>query len=444
MTNLNFEQHLGSLSHYPRNDVSQISRLWGEGPSSRYDELAAHFRPTFARIKEGALIREQQRILPYEQLRWLKDVGFTRLRLPKIYGGFEATIPELFALLIELAEADSNLPQALRVHFGFTEDILVSKDKAFQQRWLKRIAQGETVGSAWSEGGKEAIDQFQTHLYQDDQDNIRVKGQKYYTTGSLYADWIDVGVTDLNGESGSVVVRRDAEGVEIVDDWNGFGQQLTASGTAYFHDVLIDKAEILPDEGRFKYSTAYYQLVQLAIIVGLGRAATYEVSQAVAKRTRNYTHANSQFVKQDPQILQVVGQIRGAAYSAGAIIEKVAQSLQRAYLAALQSNEQIEADQNAIAELESAQSQTVITNLILNASTILFDALGASASDKTFGLDRFWRNVRTLSSHNPRVFKDRIVGDFSVNGTLPPYQWRIGDVVENSHESSSQDEQFRA
>lgn len=239
---------------------------------------------------------------------------------------------------------------------------------------------------------------------------------------------MDVGVTDLKGESGSVVVRREDEGVEIVDDWNGFGQQLTASGTAYFHDVLVDETEILPDDDRFKYSAAYYQLVQLAIITGLGRAATYDVSQAVAKRTRNYTHANAQFVKQDPQILQVVGQIRGAAYSAGAIVEKVAQSLQRAYLAAFQNNEQLEEEQNALAELESAQSQTVITDLILNASTILFDALGASATDKDLGLDRYWRNVRTLSSHNPRVFKNRIVGDFSVNGTLPPYQWRIGNV----------------
>lgn len=108
-------------------------------------------------LKKGLLIREQQHILPYEQLQWLKDIGFTRLRLPKVHGGFDATIPELFALLIELAEADSNLPQALRVHFGFTEDVLVSKDKAFQQRWLSRIANGETVGSAWSEGGKSQL-----------------------------------------------------------------------------------------------------------------------------------------------------------------------------------------------------------------------------------------------------------------------------------------------
>ena len=86
MTNLNFEHHLGSLTHAALSQASIISRVWGEGPSERYDELASNFRPTFARIKEGALIREQQHILPYEQLQWLKDIGFTRLRLPKTHG----------------------------------------------------------------------------------------------------------------------------------------------------------------------------------------------------------------------------------------------------------------------------------------------------------------------------------------------------------------------
>ena len=124
----------------------------------------------------------------------------------------------------------------------------------------------------------------------------------------------------------------------------------------------------------------------------------------------------------------MAGKIRGAAYTSAAIIEKNAQALQRAYEAAFASSEALESDQNAIAELEIAQSQTIITDLALNASTIMFDALGASATDKNLALDRYWRNIRTLASHNPRIYKDRIAGDFSVNGTLPPYQWRIGQA----------------
>lgn len=416
------------LQHRPQITTSQLFRVWGEAVSTRYDTLASQFRPLFEQIKQHALQREQRHELPIEQIQWLKDSGFTRLRLPKAYGGYEATLPELFALLIELAEADSNLPQILRIHFGFTEDVLVSQDPVFQQRWLERLARGDTIGSAWSEGGTESIHAFKTHLSTDESGKIRLNGEKYYTTGSLYANWVEVGVTDLHGESSTVIVPRHAQGVEILDDWNGFGQQLTASGTARFTDVLVDPSEFLPEGTRFKYSAAFYQLIQLAIITGLTRSATYDVSAAVVKRTRNYSHANTPLVQNDPQILQVVGQIRTAAYTAGVLVEKVAQSLERTYSAALDSHSASEADLNALAELESAQAQGVITQLALDASTLLFDALGASAADKKYGFDRYWRNIRTLASHNPRVFKARIIGDFSVNGTLPPYQWRIGDT----------------
>lgn len=407
---------------------SLVGQLWGNPPSSRYEELAAHFRPTFQKIKQGVLEREQQHILPHEQIQWLKEVGFTRLRLPKKYNGFDATIPELFALLIELGEADSNLPQTLRVHFGFSEELLLSKNEAFKEKWLQRLAVGETVGSGWSEGGKEPQDHFATHIYHDEKGQLRIAGKKYYTTGSLFADWIDVGIRDLNGDSASILVDRHAEGVTVLDDWNGFGQQLTASGTATFDSTVVDEEDVLPDDIRFKYAPAYYQLVQLAIIVGLGRALTHQLSEAVHQRTRNYSHANANHIRNDAQVLQVVGKVRSATYTSGIIVEKSADALQRAFESGLGTDLQFEAEQNAIVELETAQAQTVITDLLLNASTIAFDALGASATDKNIALDRYWRNIRTLASHNPRIYKDRIVGDFSVNGTLPPYQWRIGEV----------------
>lgn len=80
-------------------------------------------------------------------------------------------------------------------------------------------------------------------------------------------------------------------------------------------------------------------------------------------------------------------------------------------------------------EIELAQAQTVLTSLVLEATTILFDALGASATSRSHSLDRHWRNARTISSHNPRIYKDRVVGDYAVNGTEPPFQWKIGRVL---------------
>lgn len=429
-----------NIKHHSDSNTSLVNAIWGQAPSARYERIASKFRPIFEKIKLTRYEREKNHQLAFEQIQWLKDSGFTRLRLDKEFNGEAVTLPELFALLIELASADANLPQILRVHFGFVEDLLLNRDQPFHQDWIRRVAQGEIIGSAWSEGGKESIYEFNTRIHLDSQGNWVLNGEKYYTTGSLYADWVDVGVTHLDGQSASVLVSRKANGVEIVDDWNGFGQVLTASGSAKFNQVIIDPDHIFIDSGRFKYSAAFYQLLQLAIITGLTRASSYEVAELVQKRSRNYTHSNANFVRDDPQILQIVGKTRGAAYTAGAIVEKNAQALQRAFEASFQSDEQYEFDQNAIAELEVAQSQTIITQLALDASTSIFDALGASATDKKYDLDRFWRNIRTLASHNPRIYKDRIVGDFAVNGTLPPYQWRIGTVDQNIGLHKKQDE----
>ncbi len=406
--------------------MTQIENAWGAGPDDGYEALAAPFRPIFADIAAKATDRDLQRDLPHEPIRRLKAAGFGAVRLPVAAGGKGASLPQFFNLLIELSAADSNVTQALRAHFGFTEDILNTKDAERRARWFGRIARGETAGSAWSEIGPGAtLDCFSTHVAEKD-GTLVLNGAKYYTTGSLFADWIDVGASNAAGEGISVAVHREAAGVEVVDDWDGFGQTLTASGTTTFRDVVVEAHDIVVDEERFKYGAAFYQLVHLATLAGIGRAITADVARAVAERRRTYTHAAAARSSEDPQVLQVVGRIRAAAYAAGAITLQAARSLERAFAAHFVDDAVAEEKANAIAELEAAQAQTVVSDLILEASTLLFDALGASATKKPAGLDRHWRNARTLASHNPRIYKHRIIGDFAVNGTPPPYQWRIG------------------
>lgn len=405
--------------------MAQTELAWGAGPGPDYDALAARFRPIFAEIGKGAVRRELDRVLPGAEIRLLKEAGFGALRLPREEGGGGAALPDFVNLLIELSEADSNITQALRGHFGFAEDIANLPPGDRRKRWAERLARGEIAGNAWTEIGNAGIEGFSTRVSEKN-GRLVLNGEKYYTTGSLFADWIDVGASNEAGEGVTLVVDRKAAGVAIVDDWDGFGQTLTASGTTTFADVAVDPADIVADTGRFKYSAAFYQVVHLATLAGIGRAIATDVARAVAERRRTYTHAAAPRSSQDPQVLQVVGRIRGAAYSAGAIVLQVARSLERAFEARLSGDPEAEERANAVAELETAQAQTVVTDLVLEASTLLFDALGASAVKTPAGLDRHWRNARTLSSHNPRIYKDRIVGDFAVNGTPPPFQWRIG------------------
>lgn len=404
--------------------MTQIDAAWGAGPSAHYEQLAEQFRPLFARIREGAIQRELNRELPFEQIQWLKDAGFTALRVPKEYGGRGVSLPELFNLLIELGEADSNLVQSIRGHLGYVEKILNSSNGESRKRWLTRLGAGEIVGPAWSEVGGGKRETFDTAL-QHEGSRWVLNGRKFYTTGSLYSDWIDVGVTDPDGKGLNVTVSRNDPGVNVLDDWNGFGQTLTASGTAHFTNVAVDPLDI-NEEVKFLYAPAFYQLVHLATLAGIGRALTGEVAQTLAARTRTYSNGNSPRAAEDPQILQVIGRLRGSAYTSGAIVLKSAEALQRAFLARITGDEEAEKRANDIAEIEVSQSLTIVSDLIIAATSNLFDALGASATLKPLALDRFWRNARTLSSHNPRIYKDRIVGDYAVNGTPPPFQWRIG------------------
>jgi alkylation response protein AidB-like acyl-CoA dehydrogenase len=391
-----------------------------------YERLAERFRPVFARIAAGALAREQQRTLPYEPIEWLRAAGFGAVRVPQAHGGSGASLPQLIRLLIELAEADSNLPQALRGHFAFVEDRLNAEPGAARDIWFQRFVAGELVGNAWTEIGAVAIGDVITRVARRDGGWV-VNGAKYYTTGSIFADWIDVFARrDDDGADVIAAVRTAQPGVQRSDDWDGFGQRTTGSGTTRFEDARVEEADIIPFGTRFKYQTAFYQLVLLAVQVGAGRAALRDVAREVRERKRIFSHGNAPAVSQDAQVLQVVGQVAARVFAAEATAVRSSEAAQRAYETRFGHDREAEHAANVEAELDAARGQTVIADLVLRATSDLFNALGASGISEAKRLDRHWRNARTAASHNPLIYKERIVGDWEVNGAEPPYVWQIG------------------
>ena len=400
-----------------------------------YERLANKYRPIFDQIAEGVLAREQGRTLPHEQIHWLKQAGFGAVRVPKQFGGDGASIPQLIQLLIELATADSNIPQALRGHFAFVEDRLIAHRDHSQQVWFERFIAGEIFGNAWTEVGAIKIGDVLTRISQQDGKWL-INGSKYYTTGSIFADWLDL-FAQVDGSNDNVIaaVRTYQPGLTIQDDWDGFGQRTTGSGTATLKDVEVSPENIIAFESRFKYQTAFYQLVLLAVLAGTGVAAVKEFSQQVKQRTRIFSTGNASSVDQDVQVQQVIGKASAQVYAAQATAVKAAVASQWAYESHFsQQDDQADEEKraNIAAELESAQGQVVIADLILQATSQLFNALSASASSTSKQLDRFWRNARTAASHNPIIYKEKIIGDWEINGTEPPYVWQIGGGAKQS------------
>ena len=409
-------------------NTTMQEKIMSELSRTEFAALTEQFRPLFNRIAEGAAAREIDRTLLHEPIRWLKAARFGTLRIPKEEGGFGVSLPQLFSLLTALAEADSNLPQALRAHFAFIEDRLNQPESEDRRRWFRRFVDGELVGSGWSETGAVKLGEVITQV-SPAPDGWTISGEKFYSTGTLYADWIDVFARRAdNGRDVIALVSTHQNGVERDDDWDGFGQRLTGSGTTRFDQAHIESAHVYDFSTRFRYQTAFYQHVLLSTLAGIGRAVVRDAAQAVAQRKRIYSHGNAPQVRQDVQVLQVVGQISSWAWAVEAAAERATHALQRVFeLEQNGAGESARHAANVLAEVESARAQAVATELVPRAATELFNALGASDTRVSKALDRHWRNARTVSSHNPVIYKIRNVGDWEVNGNDPTFIWQIGN-----------------
>lgn len=394
------------------------------------EALALRFDPVFARIAEGALARERERTLAFEPVEWLRAAGFGALRVPQAHGGLGASLPQLLRLLARLGEADSNLPQILRAHFGFVEGLfgVEANDAALRERWFPRVAAGALFGAAMAERGPATEN---TLILRRDGAQWRLDGEKYYSTGTLYADWILAAAVDA-GDHVALAVPASAPGVVRIDDWDGFGQRLTGSGSTRFTAVSLEDEHLLhrhpggrprPDS----YLTAFYQSVHLATLAGIARAVLRDGVEFVRARTRTFGVPGQARPAEDPLVQRVVGRLSSLAFAAEAVVEQVAAALQRIHLAH-HAGEAVEADYVA-ADVAAYHGQQAALPLVLEAGTLLFEVGGASATDRARALDRHWRNARTLASHNPAILRERALGDWRLNGTRPREAWFAGTAA---------------
>ncbi|MDR2790922.1 MAG: hypothetical protein LBB59_08130 [Campylobacteraceae bacterium] len=387
--------------------------------------LRERFTPIFKKIAASAAKREEKRELAYDEVKELLAAGFGTLRVPKELGGLDATIRQQFELLIDLAAADSNLSQSFRPHFIFVEEQRLNFTKGVESAkvWLKRAVEGKFFGNAVTELGLGAAKRYQTAITRDKNGALRLNGEKFYSTGSLYADYIAV-AADLDGKRVSAAVAADAKGLSQKDDWDGFGQRLTASGSSSYDNVAINEGDILGDgygrEGR-SWATSYLQLTLLASLAGIAQRSLEDAIAWVRPRTRTFSHAPAALPRNDPLVQETIGQIASAAYGAKTAALGIADTLDIAINAGGEDTDLLE-----IAERTTASAQGIVINLTLDAASKIFETGGASIASGALVLDRHWRNARTLASHNPLSYKYKSLGTNLLNGEELPYHWSAG------------------
>lgn len=376
-------------------------------------------------IAAGASERDSKRILPFEQVDLLRRARIGALRLREADGGAGAGLRELFATVVALGEADPNVAQILRNHFGFSERFCQPSADDAHRPWARLIAGGEIVGLAMTEINDRAVGGtgFGTKLSPQG-DGYTLNGVKYFSTGSLFADYVMVRAQDLTDRFVTIVVPARREGVTLVDDWDGFGQRLTGTGTTRFEDVAVRRDEAVFD-GEAKgqgfdrpYHGSFQQLFLTAIVAGIIRSAATDAAALVKRRARSFSFAPAEKPSEDPILQQAVGEIASAAFAAEAAVLAAADALERAVATRVDGSPDLEAAHEGA--LAAAKAKVIVDDLAIRSGSKIFDVGGATSTRASANLDRHWRNARTLATHNPASYKARGVGRHLMTGEKVP------------------------
>lgn len=388
---------------------------------------SARLAALLARVGEGVLERERANERPFGIIDLIRSERLGALRVPASDGGGGASLRELFATVIALAAADVNVAHILRGHFAHVEERL-RLSGAVRQRAIELALSGAIVGNASTELGSDAAGGFvwQTRLTPDG-DAYRLNGRKFFTTGTLYADYAEVLASDPDDASVIALVPTDRAGVTVLDDWDGFGQRATGTGTAIFEDVAVAADEVLlwapPESGAERpplyHSGAFFQLYVTALEVGVLRALRDDAVAHVHQRTRSFTWAPSPSPPDDPLLQREIGEIAAAAYAGEATVLAAADALAAAYDADVSGTDP-NLDLAHEASLQAANAKVVVDALAQKAASQIFDVGGASVVRAAHLLDRHWRNIRTLASHNPTSYKAQAIGAYLTRGTKLP------------------------
>ncbi|WFF82424.1 SfnB family sulfur acquisition oxidoreductase [Delftia tsuruhatensis] len=373
-----------------------------------------------ALIAPGALARDRDRLLPWQEVEQFSRSGLWGITIPREYGGAGVSTATLTRAIALIAAADGNFGHIPQNHYYSLEVLRVGGSPAQKAFFYDRVLRGERLGNALAEIGHRDF-QRRTRLLRDS-GGWFVQGRKFYCTGALFAHWIPTLVSAQEEAPGQgermylVFIPRDAAGVTVTDDWDGFGQRVTGSGSVQFDRVRVEPEWVVPFTSSFERPTTigpFAQIIHAALDAGIGHGALQAALPFIREHARPWVDAGVASATQDPLLLQQLGNVHVRLRAADALVARAALAVDAAQRAPTD-------DSVAAASVAVAQAKALSTNASLLAGSKLFELAGTASTLAGQGLDRFWRNARTHTLHDPVRWKYHAVGNYVLNGIRPP------------------------
>ena len=390
----------------------------GPTPRTRQQWLETA-RAVAADLARDALERDRANALPHAEIDKLRQAGLLSLLVPADLGGGGGDWRTAYQVIREIAVADGSIGQLVGYHFQ------ISWNAGFFANWEMLDELGRRgAAEGWFWGGAFNPRDADLTLTRDG-DGFRLDGRKSFSTGARVADRI--GASAIRADTGEpvfIVLDPRQPGVAFADDWDNLGQRLTASGSIAFDGARVDGdgivASLAPD-ALTPFGTLVTPAIQLVFIqfyLGIAEGALATAREYTRTRTRPWVVSDVEHATEDPYILQTYGDLVARTRAARALADEAIDALVTIVEAGPGA---LDWDGRGEIAEHVAAAKVVATQVSLEVTSRIFEVTGARATANAVGLDRFWRNVRTHTLHDPVAYKQREVGAHFLTGEYPPF-----------------------
>ncbi|KXU82661.1 acyl-CoA dehydrogenase [Paraburkholderia monticola] len=366
-----------------------------------------------AALRASAAQRDREGGHAAQEKQWIADAGLLTLAVPREFGGAGTRWSEIYGVVRELARVDSALAHLV----GFTCLQVVSIDLWGNPRQREQYLRG-TVEHRWWWGN--AVNPLDTRLTATatHDGGYLLDGQKGFCSGTRGSQMMIVSAHyPATGKPVFAAVPTTREGITVHDDWDPIGQRQTDSGSVSFARVRVQPHEVLerPDTPHASLRTLISQQVLTNLFVGIAQGALEEARAYVHEHGRPWIASGVAKATDDPYLIQRFGEMHIQTVSAAALAARAADALDDAW----QRRATLDAETRARVALATSEAKIVAHRAALDIGEKLFDACGARATHAPLALDRFWRNARVHTLHDPLDYRVRDVGRYALSGTLP-------------------------